>query len=79
MQQLDEQDWIKSMYIKYVNYILSMAIKPHVCDSWNITKQKKNVFSSLKSPPLWYGSGFFIFKNITMHFVPNKLKQTHNF
>ncbi len=41
MQQLNEQDWIKSMYIKDITYIISMAIKPHVCDSWNITKQKK--------------------------------------
>jgi hypothetical protein len=39
-----------------------MAIGPFVCDSWNITKQKKTKkimqFSSIKSPPLWYGNGF---------------------
>jgi hypothetical protein len=29
------------MYIHYITYNFSMAIGPHVCGSWNITKQKK--------------------------------------
>jgi hypothetical protein len=32
-QWLDEEDWIKSMYIEYIIYIFCMAIGPHVCDS----------------------------------------------
>jgi hypothetical protein len=51
------------MYIEYITYNFSMAIGPHVDDSWNITKQKKiekiMQCPSIKSPPLWYGSGFF--------------------
>jgi hypothetical protein len=31
IEWLDEKDWIKSMCIKYVTYIFSMAIRPHVC------------------------------------------------
>ncbi len=42
IQWSDEEIWIKSMCIKYVTYIFSMAIGPHVCGSWNITKPKKN-------------------------------------
>jgi len=38
-----------------------MAIGLHVCDSWNITKQKEiekiMQCPSLKSPFLWYGRG----------------------
>jgi hypothetical protein len=30
---LDEDDWIKSMYIKYITYNFSMAIRPLVCGS----------------------------------------------
>jgi hypothetical protein len=41
-----------------------MAIKPHVYDSCNITKQKKiekiMQCPSIKSPPFLYGSGFFL-------------------
>jgi hypothetical protein len=63
---LDEEDWIKSMYTRYIIYGFSKAIKPHVYDSWNITKQKKiekiRQFPSIKSPPLWYGSFFFLKK-----------------
>jgi len=40
-----------------------MAIGPHVYDSWNITKKNKiekiMQYPSIKSPTLWYGSGFF--------------------
>jgi hypothetical protein len=31
----------KLMYIYYITYKFSIAIRPHVCGSWNITKQKK--------------------------------------
>jgi hypothetical protein len=41
IKHLDEKDWIKSMYIEYTTYIFLIAIGFHVCDSWNITKQKK--------------------------------------
>jgi len=46
------------MYIEYITYSFSMAIRLHVYDSWNITKQKKKIMQclSIKSPPLWYGS-----------------------
>jgi len=41
-----------------------MTIGPHVCGSWNITKQKKiekiMQCPSIKSPILSYGSGFFL-------------------
>jgi hypothetical protein len=50
------------MYIDYITYSFSVAIMPHVYDSWNITKQKKFEKAmqcpSIKSPPLWYGSDF---------------------
>jgi hypothetical protein len=41
IQWLDEEDWIKSMYKKYITYDFLAAIGPHVYDSWNTTKQKK--------------------------------------
>jgi hypothetical protein len=50
------EDWIKSMYTKYITYKFSATIGPHVYDSRNITKQKKiekiMQFPSIKSPPL---------------------------
>jgi len=49
------------MYIEYITYSFSIAIGPHVYDSWNITKQKKiekiMQCPSIKSPLLQYGSG----------------------
>jgi hypothetical protein len=52
------------MYIEYITYSFSTAIGPHVCDSWNITEQKKTKkiiqCPSIKSPPFWYGNGFFL-------------------
>ncbi len=64
---LDEEDWIKSMYIEYITYNFSVAIGPHIYDSWNITKQKKfeNLMQcpSIKSPLLWNDSFFFFFKH----------------
>jgi hypothetical protein len=66
IQGLDEEDWIKSMYTQYITYSFSTTIGSHVYDSWNITKQKKiekiMECSSIKSPPLWYGCGFFLKK-----------------
>jgi hypothetical protein len=62
IQQLNEKDWIKLIYIQYVIYYFSIAIGPHVCGSWNntiylfILKLMQCPF--IKSPPLWYGSGF---------------------
>ncbi len=41
IQWLNEEDWIKSIYIKYITYNFSIAIRPHVCGSWNITQKKK--------------------------------------
>jgi hypothetical protein len=41
IQWLNEEDCIKSVYIKYITYSFSKALRPHVYDSWNITKQKK--------------------------------------
>jgi len=41
IQWLDEEDWIKSMYVEYIIYSFSTAIGPHLCGSWNIIKQKK--------------------------------------
>ncbi len=40
IQQLDEEDYIKSMYSTYITYIFLTTIGPHVYDSWNIIKQK---------------------------------------
>ncbi len=33
IQQLDEENWIKSMYIEYITYKFLMAIGRHVYDS----------------------------------------------
>jgi hypothetical protein len=64
IQQLDEEDWIKSMYIEYIIYNFSTTTKPHVYGSCNITKQKKieKIMQCpfIKFPTIWYGSGFFV-------------------
>jgi hypothetical protein len=69
------------MYIYYITYNFSMSIGPHVCGSWNITKQKKikkiMQCPSIKSPPLWYGSGFFPKKIIIMHLLFKNEKTVH--
>jgi hypothetical protein len=69
------------MYTKYITYSFLTAIGPHVYDSSNIAKQKKiekiMQCPSIKSPFLWYGSGFFLKKNIIMHSLLNKCKTTH--
>jgi len=33
IQWLNEEHWIKSMYIKYITYNFSTVIGPNVCDS----------------------------------------------
>jgi hypothetical protein len=52
------------MYTKYIIYSFSTTIRPHVYESWNVTKQKKiqkiMQCPSIKSPPFLYGSGFFL-------------------
>jgi hypothetical protein len=60
-----------------------MAIRPHVCDSWNITKQKEiektMQCSSIKSPTIWYGGGFSWKEDIIIHSLLKKCKITHFF
>jgi hypothetical protein len=41
IQWLDDEDWIKLMYIQYIINSFSITIGPHVYDSWHIIKQKK--------------------------------------
>jgi hypothetical protein len=52
------------MHTEYINYSFSTAIRLHVYDSWNITKQKKiekiMQCMSIKSPPFLYGSDFLL-------------------
>jgi len=43
IEGLDEEDWIKSMYIQYIIHSLFTATRLHVFDSRHITKQKKNL------------------------------------
>jgi hypothetical protein len=54
-----------------------MAIGPHVYDSWNITKKIERIMQrpSIKSPLVWYGSGFFLNIYIIMHSLLNKCKK----
>jgi hypothetical protein len=70
------------MYTKYIIYSFSTATGLHVYDSWNITKQKKIEkiiqFPSIKSPPFWYGSDFFLKKDIIMHSLL-KVQKKHIF
>jgi hypothetical protein len=50
------------MYTQYITSNFSIAIGLHVCDSWNIIKQKEIEKTmqcpSIKSPFLLYGNGF---------------------
>jgi len=68
------------MYIQYITYNFSTVIGLHVCDSWNITKQKK-IGKIMQCPfiksPLWYGSDFFPTKDIIMHLLFKNAKNTH--
>jgi len=42
IQWLDEEDWIKSMYIDYIIYSFSMAIGLHLCGSMKHYQTKEN-------------------------------------
>jgi hypothetical protein len=33
IQWLDEEDWVKSMYVEYISYNFLVAVGPHVYDS----------------------------------------------
>jgi hypothetical protein len=70
------------MYTNYITYNFSIAIGPHICDSWNITKEKEieKIMQclSIKSPPLWYGSGFFLKGRYYYAFIGKK-KQKNTF
>jgi hypothetical protein len=67
------------MYIKYITYRFSTTTGPHVCDSWNITKQKKIEkiiqYPFIKSSPLWYGSGFFFKKRYYYAFIVEQMQE----
>jgi hypothetical protein len=67
------------MYIEYITYSFSMAIRPHVYDSWNITKQnhfeKIMQCPSIKSLPLWYGNGFFLKRRYYDAFIIKQMKK----
>jgi hypothetical protein len=56
IQWLDEENWIKFMYIQCIIYNFSTTIGLHVCGSLNITKLKKieKIMQCpfIKSPPL---------------------------
>jgi hypothetical protein len=69
------------MYIQYIIYNYSTTIRFHVCGSWNIRKQNKiekiMQCPSIKSPPLWYGSGFVVKKYIILHLLFKNEKNTH--
>jgi hypothetical protein len=52
------------MFIEYIIYNFSTAIRPHVYGSCNITKQNK-IEKIMQCPFIkflttWYGSGFFL-------------------
>jgi hypothetical protein len=83
IQWLDEKDWIKSMYTEYIHYMFSITIGPHVYDSWNIIKQKEiekiMQCPSIKSPPLWYGSGFFLKWKYYYAFIAEKMQKNNFF
>jgi hypothetical protein len=52
IQWLDEENWIKSMCIKYIMYIFPMAIGPHIYGSLHITKPKKNEKKKMLCSPI---------------------------
>ncbi len=82
IQRMDEEDWIKLMYIQYITYSFSTTIGPHVCGSWNITEQKKiekiMQCSSINSFLLCFGRGFFLEHNYYYAFIVKKWKN-HTF
>jgi hypothetical protein len=74
---------LKSMYTQYKTYSFSMTIRPHACDSWNITKQKEieKIMQclSIKSHSLWYGSGFVLKGRCYYAFITKKMPKKHIF
>jgi hypothetical protein len=40
-------------------------------------KKKCNAIQSIKSPPLWYGSGYFLFKKCYYEFITKNAKKKH--
>ncbi len=75
--RLHEEDWIKSLYIQYIIYNSSIAIRPHVCGSSNITKQKKIEKIMQYPSTIWYGGGLFLKTDIIMHSLINKCRKAH--
>ncbi len=79
IQWLDEEDWIKSMYTQYITYSFSTTIGSHVCDLWNITKQKEiekiMQCSFIKSPFSLYGNGFFLKGIYYYAFITKKMQK----
>jgi hypothetical protein len=67
------------MYTQYITYNFSTAIRPHVCDSWNFTKQKEiekiMQCPSIKSLSIWYSSGFFFLKKNYYAFITKKMSK----
>jgi hypothetical protein len=67
------------MYIEYIIYSFSTAIRPHVYDSWNDTKQKK--FKKImqcpfiKSPSFLYDRGFFFKLRYYYAFITKQMKK----
>ncbi len=75
--------WNKIKVYRIYNLHFFTTIKPHVCASWNITKQKKTEkimqFPSIKYFLLWYGNGFFPKEKILLCIYYSKMKKTHFF
>jgi hypothetical protein len=40
IQSLDEEEWIKLIYIEYISYNFFTTIRPHVCGSWTLPNKK---------------------------------------
>jgi hypothetical protein len=80
IQWLDENGWMNLMYIEYIIYQFFTTIGPHVCGSWNITKQKKTKkimqCPYVKFPPLWYGSDLKRRRRYYYTFIAQKYKKT---
>ncbi len=80
IQRLDKEYSIKSMYIEYITYNFSMTMGPHVCDSWNISKQKeiKKIMQCpfIKSPPFDMVMVFSWKEDVIMHSLLKKCKNT---
>ncbi len=71
------------MYTYYITYSFLMAIRHHVCDPWNMTKQKEieKIMQCpfIKSPFLWYGISFFLKGKYNYAFIIFKMKKKTHF